>query len=846
VATVSLSPGTRLGPYEIVSLIGAGGMGEVYRARDPRLGRDVALKILRRSPTDPEQIARFSREAQAAGTLNHPNIVAVFDVGTEAGVPYVVTELLVGETLRERLNRGPVPYRKAVDYGIQIAQALDAAHARGIWHRDVKPANVFVTENGTVKLLDFGIAKLNEPSVSSDEPTVEDTETGQIRGTAGYMSPEQVRGQAVDHRSDIFAIGAVLFEMFTGQRAFRRSSNLETMHAVLHEDPPDPLGINPNLPPVAAAVIRRCLEKNKEERIQSARDLSFDLQQLREITAGSRVFSRSRLPMVRRWMPAALAALVLVAAGAAAVLLFWPNPAPTFDQVTFRRGRIGGARFTSDGRAVVYSEALRGNDLEVRRLDLGESPSPRALEYARGTDVLAVRAGEVALALSRRFVGGELFVGTLGIAQSGGGAPRTQAENVIDADWDQTTGRMAMARSPGDGSVLEYPVGTVLYRTQGSIRFVRVSPNGQYVAFLEDSSARGIGGTVCVVDLSGVMTKLTDSWTSVRGLAWSPSGREVWFTASLTRSKRALRAVTLSGRHRQRVVYEAPSSLTIWDIAGNGNVLLSHDDERRTVIAQAPGDSVERDVSWFDDAGVADISDDGRLILFRDRFGIYLGETNGSAPTHLWKEGFADDLSSDNQTVLATIGNSLALVPRNAGDPKPLPAFGIVTYRGARFFPDGRRVVFAGVEKGMPGRSYVQNLDGKTAPRAITPELIRVLAVSPKGDQVAATADDQPVTIWPVDGGKPIVVKGSEPKDRPITWSADGRSLWVFRRSEVPGHLIKLDLATGQRLVTKLLEPPDSAGVYSIIEVQITPSGHAYAYTYPRLLSQLYVAKGLR
>ena len=275
-ASISLQPGTRLGPYEIIDLIGAGGMGEVYRARDPRLGRDVALKILRRSPTDPDQIARFSREAQAAGSLNHPNIVAVFDVGTQAGVPYVVTELLVGETLRARLNRGQLPYRKAVDYSIQIAQALDAAHARGIWHRDVKPANVFVTEQGNVKLLDFGIAKLTEPRVSPEEPTVEDSDTGEVRGTAGYMSPEQVRGQPVDHRVDIFALGAVMYEMFTGERAFRRTSSLETMHAVLHDEPPDPVTLNQNLPPVAGAVIRRCLEKNREERIQSARDLAFE------------------------------------------------------------------------------------------------------------------------------------------------------------------------------------------------------------------------------------------------------------------------------------------------------------------------------------------------------------------------------------------------------------------------------------------------------------------------------------------------------------------------------------------------------------------------------------------
>jgi eukaryotic-like serine/threonine-protein kinase len=283
----SLSPGDHLGPYEIVAPLGAGGMGEVYRAHDPRLKRDVALKILRRS-TDQEHLARFSREARTAGSLNHPNIVAVYDVGIEGPVPYVVTELLEGETLRARLNSGPVPYRKAIEYGIQIAQALDAAHGKGIWHRDVKPANAFITEDGRLKLLDFGIAKLNEPeTVESDEPTIDRSQSGEIRGTAGYMSPEQVLGRGVDHRSDIFALGAVLYELFTGSRAFHRASTVETMTAVLHEDPPDPLTFNANLPPAAIAIVRRCLEKNKEERFQSARDLAFDLQQLRELTSGT-------------------------------------------------------------------------------------------------------------------------------------------------------------------------------------------------------------------------------------------------------------------------------------------------------------------------------------------------------------------------------------------------------------------------------------------------------------------------------------------------------------------------------------------------------------------------------
>src|SRR5688572_29752428 len=264
----SLSTGDRLGPYEIVGPLGAGGMGEVYRARDTRLRRDVAVKVIRSSLATPEYVRRLDREARTAGSLNHPNILAVFDVGTEGEVPYVVSELLEGESLRQRMDRGPIPYRKALEYGIQVASALAAAHEKGIRHRDVKPANVFITTDGRIKLLDFGLAKLDTPRTPADpdDSTASPaSRPGVARGTAGYMSPEQVLGESLDHRSDIFALGIVLYEMLTGTRAFQRASAVETMSAVLNEEPVDPLVANPALPPAAAVAVRRCLEKNKEE-----------------------------------------------------------------------------------------------------------------------------------------------------------------------------------------------------------------------------------------------------------------------------------------------------------------------------------------------------------------------------------------------------------------------------------------------------------------------------------------------------------------------------------------------------------------------------------------------------
>jgi eukaryotic-like serine/threonine-protein kinase len=282
---MNVPAGTRFGPYEIVSPLGAGGMGEVYRARDTRLGRDVALKVLPASfADDKNRLSRFRQEACAAGALNHPNILVIYDVGSDDSSPYVVSELLEGETLRQRMGDVALSQRKAVDYSQQIAHGLAAAHDKGIVHRDLKPENLFVTKDGRVKILDFGLAKLAQTTngaIQTDIPTRRiDTDAGTVMGTVGYMSPEQVRGQVVDHRSDIFAFGAILYEMLSGKRAFHGGSAAETMSAILKEDPPDLSATNRTVSPALERVVHHCLEKSPEERFQSARDLAFDLQAL--------------------------------------------------------------------------------------------------------------------------------------------------------------------------------------------------------------------------------------------------------------------------------------------------------------------------------------------------------------------------------------------------------------------------------------------------------------------------------------------------------------------------------------------------------------------------------------
>jgi serine/threonine protein kinase/Tol biopolymer transport system component len=313
-----LTTGARLGPYEIVAPLGSGGMGEVYRARDPRLGRDVAIKVLPAAfSADPDRLHRFEQEARAAAALNHPNILGVYDIGTHADAPFIVSELLEGETLRERLQTGPVAVRKAIAYALQITRGLAAAHEKGITHRDLKPENVFITTDDRIKILDFGLAKLTQDqpafgAASALQTAPPHTEPGLVLGTVGYMAPEQVRGMAVDHRADLFAFGAILYELLSGQRPFRRDTAPETMTAILNEDPSDLLATGRPIPPGLVRIVHRCMEKGPPARFQTASDLAFALEGLSDPSGTAKVVGGSTPTRRRGWLGWGVAALLLV------------------------------------------------------------------------------------------------------------------------------------------------------------------------------------------------------------------------------------------------------------------------------------------------------------------------------------------------------------------------------------------------------------------------------------------------------------------------------------------------------------------------------------------------------
>jgi eukaryotic-like serine/threonine-protein kinase len=848
---VSLAPGTVVGPYTIVGPLGAGGMGEVYRARDTRLGREVALKILPRSvATDEDRLRRFELEARAASALNHPNVVAVHDVGRHEGVPFVVSELLEGETLRERLAGGALHPKRAIEFAVQMAHGLAAAHDRGIVHRDLKPENVMVTRDGHVKILDFGLAKLTrmEPEDGSDEATfTRQTDPGKVLGTVGYMSPEQVRAQPVDLRSDIFSLGAVLYEMLSGRRAFKGDSAVETLNAILKEEPPE-LALA-QLPVGLDRVVRHCLEKRPDDRFQSARDLAFALQSIVAESGSQTTRSFVAGPARRRvWVP-------LAAATALALLwvAFWTGRetgdrgGPRFRLVTFKRGTVRSARFSGDG--FVYSAAWQGRPVEVfaGRTD---SPDARPLGIARASVQAVGRGGELALTFDQDGPGGSM----LARVAAEGGARRDILDGVREADWTADGSAFAVVRATDGRARLEFPIGTSLYEAV-NITHPRIAPDGSRVAFIEHPVLRDDRGSVVVVDRKGQAKRLADGWASAEGLAWRPDGREVWFTATRQGAENALHAVRLDGR--VRLLAAVPGRLVLRDVAPDGRALVSRNEVYSEVRTRAPGDAEERDLSWHDFSRVADLSPDGRTMLLGEsgeaggtRYGVYLRPTDG-APAVRLGEGRAMALSPDGKWAAAIpldASSRVDLLPTGAGQSRTLQSPAIERYQWVGFFPDGQRLLVFGSEPGAALRLFAQDVATGDA-KAIAPPGVGVNGtntLSPDGSRVIAfDAASTTVKVYPVAGGEPEPLRGLARNDAPLRWSADGRTVLVGRADGAGFRVSRLDLATGkQELVQRLA--PDTAGVVAVSGGVVTADGRAYAYNVLKVLSSLYVVDGLR
>jgi serine/threonine protein kinase/Tol biopolymer transport system component len=853
---MELEPGTKVGRYEILSFIGAGGMGQVYRANDAQLGRDVAIKLLPSSFVEkPQVVARFQQEARALGLLNHPNLVSVYDFGMFEDSFYIVLELLEGLTLRARLRAEPIPAKRAVNYSLQIARGMSAAHERGIVHRDLKPENVFLCRDGRIKILDFGLARmtpqLDALGASDDSPTaVGMTIPGAVLGTVGYMAPEQLRAEVADERTDIFAFGVILFEMITGRLPFRGATPAETLSRILKDDPDDFGSAGAAAPRGVEVIVRRCLEKRKEDRFQTAHDLSLALE---AVSGSTDTFS---LPIdawrvkARRARPFALGAAALIATAFLGAFVWQsvkPEEPPSFRQLTFRRGDVSGARFAPDG-SIVYSASWegRGYELYTARSDSVDS---RPLDI-KCRELLAVsRNAKLALLVNEHDQ-----IGTLAVVPLAGSAPREIADNVQEADWSPDGSQLAITRRLGRTYQIEYPIGKVLYKSETRIWHLRMSPDGKNLAFDLRHARLGHDFALMVIE-SGAQPREIGKFRSARGLAWTPDGKRLVLASGDGSGQTNLYSVSLSGS--TRLMARESGSVKLHDVSDRGDVLLTRDDYREGIMARGPATDREIDLSWFDGSGASDISPDGKLLLLSEfgeaggaHYSVYVRPTNGDPAVRLG-DGYGVSLSPDGKFALTIIPGTpsrLTIVPLGAGSPRTLPRGEVIDYEFASWLPDQHTVVFNGRTENGPIRLYQQDVDRETPPRPLGKETLRIALASrpasPDGKTLVVHCRNGNVCFVDLNGDvQPLPLDNGY---RPIAWSADGKEIFVYEDQTVPAKMSRFNLETKQLKPERQLMPADPTGVYRILDVVTTPDGNAYAYGAMRNLSTLYMSQGMR
>jgi WD40 repeat protein len=724
------------------------------------------------------------------------------------------------------------------DLAFQMADGLAKAHAAGIVHRDLKPENVMVSKDGAVKILDFGLAKLLKPQAeeTSNLPTAQATQAGTVLGTIGYMSPEQASGRTLDYRSDQFALGSIFYEMATGKRAFQRGTTAETLTAIIREDTEPVSQINASVPAPFRWIVERCLQKDPEERYASTRDLARDVKSVRERlseasgtgeVSGKIMASpaRRRRPWVS-WIGVAAALAAAFGAGAWAQKRFGKLSPPSFQQITFGSGTIQSARFAPDGQTIVYSASWDGNP---RKLFLKHPSSPEALPLELpSANLLSISpSGEMAIDVDCRGTHPSVCAGTLARAALTGGAPRDVAEGVQEADWAPNGADLLLVRDVGGKARIEFPIGKVLYETTGYVSDARLSRDGQRIAFVDHPFSQDDSGTVAILDLKGARKTITPRWNKVGGLAWSPSGDEIWFTATDTGANLSLYAATPAGS--VRVLVRVPGGIRLQDVAPNGHVLLARGGSRVGTLGLLPGDTRERDLSWLDYSFVADISEDGRTLLFDEEgeaggsnYTVYLRKSG--SPVVKLGEGAALSLSADTQWALAALSSpdpSLMLLPTGAGQPAPeVPG---VTSRRRHGFR--QQECSAGGTSSL-GSAFVQSTDGgvlRVGPRKASTRR-SPLAISPDGRLIAAIGPDHKGVLFPMDGGEPRPIAGLVNGEFPLRFSPDGKSLFVWKR-DLPARVYSIDLTTGKHELWKELMPLDPSGVERISNVVVTPDG---------------------
>jgi hypothetical protein len=724
-----------------------------------------------------------------------------------------------------------------------------------------------VGPDGHVTIMDFGLAQLADRSKL--------TRMDETMGTVTYMSPEQTYGAEVDHRSDIWSLGVVIYEMVTGQQPFKGHYDKAVMYSITSEQPEPVTGLRTGVPLELEWLVGKCLAKTAGERYQSAGEVLVDLStQHKRIESGKSAVLKTAVgkaapaaqpaPVPQRATAVFLAVcigLILSAVGFLVGTNFTSGSPtfPTYTRLTFRPGTVTSARFAPDGDTIVYSAAWEGGRRELFTTRPGSSES-RSLNI-QDVDILAIsNSGEMALALrpprnlNASFGSPETSVpATLLQTSLAGGAPREVLRDVLFADF-APDGQLGVARMIDRRVRIELPVGKVLYETPDQISSFRISPRDGRIAFSERPFGWGGEWQIATVNRDGSKIVLGTHGGAERvNLGWSPAGDAVWYDEGGLAGD-TIRALTPSGA--ESIVQRVPVALQLLDVSEDGRALVSRVHFRAASSCLAPGQKAERDLSWFDASEVDDMTSDGETILMTEwgeggglgHWGVYLRKTTGEPAVRLG-DGQAFALSPDGKLALTMSMEppEVVLLPTGAGEPIRIRNDDITNYEAMDWMPDGRQFVFAGSASGHGVRCYIQDIDGGEA-RTITPEGYRFWlgqqAVSPSGKWLAAETDGPP-SLFPIEGGAEREILGVEPEDNFIAWSADGGSIFVTV-SEVPQSVYKVDLVTGKRSLWKTLAPADTVGVYAIWSIQISADEQSYCYTYARNISDLYLVEGLQ